>query len=77
MPRHSKAKRRCTGARVAKVNEFTESSSESDCDPESKLEIHIDEIQFDSQDIMDFMKDFVTSQFNIRHLSVFAYSILR
>jgi hypothetical protein len=77
MPRKPEPKRRCIRARVAKVNRKTEASSESDYVPEMKSEISTDEIQFDSENVIDLLKDFVIAYNNIRRISVFVYSILR
>ena len=77
MPRQSKAKRRCTNARLAKFCDFSEDSQEGDYVHEPELDIRFDEIHFNSNEILVAMKNFVASHFNKRALSVFVYSILR
>jgi hypothetical protein len=77
MPRQSKLKRRCTNARLARYCDFSENSEESDYIHEPELDSCFDEIEFNSNEILDMMKNFVTSYFNKRALSVFVYSILR
>lgn len=77
MPREPKIKRRCTNARLARCCDFSENSQESDYVHEPELDICFDEIEFNSNEILVMMKNFVTSYFNKRALSIFVYSILR